>query len=56
MFDHVKRLKDWMTMACHVYDSRNCKVLTIACRDMQSEDGAAQILFWEKFECSHGKK
>jgi hypothetical protein len=22
MFDHVKRLKDWMTMICHVYDSR----------------------------------
>jgi hypothetical protein len=34
-------------MACHVYDSRYCKVLTIACCDMQSEDGAAQILFWE---------
>ena len=47
MFDHVKRLKDWTTMACHVYDSRYCKVLTIACCDMQSEDGAAQTLFWE---------
>jgi hypothetical protein len=21
MFDHVKRLKDWTTMVCHVYDS-----------------------------------
>ena len=20
MFDHVKRLKDWTTLACHVYD------------------------------------
>jgi hypothetical protein len=22
IFDHVKRLKDWTTMACHMYDSR----------------------------------
>ena len=34
-------------MTCHVYDSRYCKVLTIACCDMQSEDGATQILFWK---------
>ena len=47
MFDHVKCLKDWTTTACHVYDSRYYKVLTIACCDMQSEDGATQILFWE---------
>jgi hypothetical protein len=47
MLDHVKRLKDWTTMAYHVYDSRYCKVLTIACCDMQSEDGATQTLFWE---------
>ena len=47
MFDHVKHLKDWTTMACHVYDSRYCKVLTIVCCDMQSEDGAAQIIFWK---------
>ena len=47
IFDHVKRLKDWTTMTCHVYDSRYCKVLIIACCDMQSEDGASQILFWE---------
>ena len=34
MFDHVKRLKDWTTLACHVYDSKYCKMLTIACCDM----------------------
>ena len=34
-------------MTCHVYENRYCKVLTIACCDMQSEDGAAQIFFWE---------
>ena len=47
MFDHVKRLKDWTTLACHVYDSKYCKVLTIACYDIQFEDGVAQTLFWE---------
>jgi hypothetical protein len=25
-------------------------VLTIACRDIQSEDGATQILFWKKLK------
>ena len=45
MFDHVKRLKDWTTMACHVYNSRYCKVLTIACCALQFEDGTTQILF-----------
>jgi hypothetical protein len=47
MFDHVKRLNDWTTMGCHVYDSTYCKVMTIACCDMQSEDASAQILFWQ---------
>ena len=46
MFDHVKRVKTWTTMACHVYDSSYCKVMTIAVCDMQSEDVAAQIFFW----------
>jgi hypothetical protein len=45
MFDHVKCLKDWTTLACYVYDSKYCTVLTIACCDMQSEDGIAQTLF-----------
>ena len=47
MFNHVKRLKHWTTSACHVYDSKYCKVLIIACCDMQSEDGVAQTLFWK---------
>lgn len=47
MFDHVRRVKDWSTMACHVYDSRYCRVMTIALCDMQSEDATAQTLFWE---------
>ena len=55
MFDHVKCLIDWTTMACHVYANRYYKVLTIACCDMQSEDGAAQILFWKKLMLSWQK-
>ena len=47
MFDHVKRLKNWTTMTCRMYDSRYCKVLIIACCDIQSEDGAIQIFFWK---------
>ena len=45
MFDHVKRVKEWTTMACHVYNSLYCKVMTIAVCDMQSEDYTAQVLF-----------
>jgi hypothetical protein len=44
MFDHVKRIKQWTTMACHVYDSAYCRVMTIAVCDMQSEDAAAQMV------------
>ena len=47
MFDHVKRVRRWTTMACHVYDSSYCCVMTIACFDMQSEDCATQIMFWK---------
>ena len=46
MFNHVKRVKEWTTMACHVYDTLYCKVMTIAVCDMQSEDCTAQIIFW----------
>ncbi len=34
MFDHVKRVVGWTTMACHVYDPMFCKVSTIAVCDM----------------------
>ena len=47
MFDHVKCVKDSITMTCHVYDSQYCKVLTIAYCDIQSEDGTTQTVFWE---------
>ena len=50
MFDHVKNLKDRTTTVCCVYDSRYCKVLIIACRDIQSEDGVTQIFFWKNLK------
>ena len=47
MLDYVKHVKDWTIIAYHVYSSRYCKVLIIACCDMQSKDGTVQTLFWE---------
>lgn len=47
MFDHVKRVKDWTTMACHVYDPVYQRVMTIAVCDMQSKDTESQQLMWE---------
>lgn len=35
MFDHVKHVKYWTSMACHVYGSTCWKVMTIAVCDMQ---------------------
>jgi hypothetical protein len=46
MFDHVKRVKEWTTMACHVYDLAYKKVMTISTCDMQSEDTKIQVQFW----------
>jgi hypothetical protein len=34
MFDHVKCVVGWTTMASHVYDLTYCKVMTIAICDM----------------------
>ena len=47
MFDHVKRVTNWTTMACHVYDATYQRVMTIACCDYQSEDKDVQIIFWK---------
>jgi hypothetical protein len=38
MFDHVKRITYWTTMAYHVYDPKYYKVMTITVCDMQYED------------------
>jgi hypothetical protein len=34
MFDHVKYVQEWTTMAYHMYDTAYCKVMTIAICDM----------------------
>jgi hypothetical protein len=47
IFDHVKHVKHWTTMACHVYDSIYCWVMTIAVCDMQSKDAAAHMVLWK---------
>jgi hypothetical protein len=47
MFDHVKHVKMWTTMACHVYDSTYYRVMTIAIRDMQLEDVTTQSVLWK---------
>jgi hypothetical protein len=47
MFNHVQRVKNWTTMACHVYDSAYCQVMTISVCDMLSEDAAAQMVLWK---------
>lgn len=46
MFDHVKHIKHWTTMVCHVYDSVYCWIMTIAVCDMQSKDAIAQSVLW----------
>ena len=45
MFDHVKRMENWTTMASHVYNNKYCKVMTIAICDLQFEEAEAQELF-----------
>jgi len=45
MFDDVKRMKEWSTMAYHVYDIGYKKVMTIAVCDMHSEDTEDQVQF-----------
>ena len=45
MFDHVKRVKGWTTMATHVYDGTYQRVMTISCCDFQWEDKDAQVPF-----------
>jgi hypothetical protein len=47
MFDHVKHVEGWMTVACHAYDFFYYKVMTIAICDMQSKDLEAQWVLWE---------
>lgn len=45
-FDFVKRMHDWTTMACHVYNPFVQEMQTIAIGDFKVEDTESQILFW----------
>lgn len=47
MFNRVKRVQNWTTMVCHVYDASYCRVMTIAVCDMQSQDNAPQTIVWK---------
>ena len=47
MFDHVKRVINWTTMACHDYNAAYQRVMVIACCDFQFEDKNVQIIFWK---------
>ena len=49
MFDHVKYVQKWTTMAYHMYDRAYCKIMTIAICDMQSNDTKVQCIMWREF-------
>jgi hypothetical protein len=44
-----KRVEGWITMACHVYDPINFRVMTIVMFDMQVKDVEFQVLMWGAF-------
>lgn len=48
MFDHVKRVEGYTTMACHVYDLVYCKVMTITVCDIESKDIEVHYMLWKK--------
>jgi hypothetical protein len=48
MFDHVKCVQEWTTVACHVYNLMYCKMFTIAIYNMQSKSTKAQCVMWTK--------
>jgi hypothetical protein len=48
MFNHVKCVQGWTTMARHICDLVYCKVMMIAICDMQFEDIEAQCIMWKK--------
>jgi len=50
MFDHVKHVQGWTTMACHVYDLVYCKIMSTAIYNMQSKDIKAQCILWRKLD------
>ena len=52
MFDHVKRIHNWTTMACHIYEPNFCSLMTIAICEMKGEDADSQLLLWNGIKAS----
>ncbi len=50
MFDHVKHVQEWTTMAYHIYDLVYYKVLAITINDMQSKSVEVQCVMWKKID------
>ncbi len=48
MFDHIKCVQGWTTMAYHVYGLIYYKVMMITICDMQFEDTKVQCIMWKK--------
>jgi hypothetical protein len=48
MFNHVKRVKGWTTMACHVYGLIYCKIMTLVVCDMKLKSTKPQCVLWMK--------
>ena len=46
MFDHMKHVNNWTTIACHIYDSQYCRVMTVVVCNMQFEDCELQCVMW----------
>jgi hypothetical protein len=55
MFDHVKRVKHWTTMAYHVYNSTYYQVIIVAIYNMQSEDVVVQSILWKNLNAVMAK-
>lgn len=47
VFDHVKRIEGWTTLAAYVYDPHYRGVMTITTCDMKAKDKLPQGLFWK---------
>lgn len=48
MFDHVKYVNEWTTLAYHVIDLVYCKMMIITIFDMQLKDMDTQCAMWQK--------
>jgi hypothetical protein len=48
MFNHIKHVQGWTTMAYHIYGPFYCKDMAISVCDMQSKDTKVQCILWKK--------